>query len=302
MDKPRPIVIPSAPGSAGALTLPKSAAAKSLSHQRTALGPDRTRLEEEEMTTQTNVPYEGLMAELVPFQGHGGDTIYGYAARPLGPGPFGGVVVIHHMPGWDAATKEMTRKMAANGFVAIDPNLYYREDPVDAVAAAAKSREAGGVPDDRCIGDVEGAMRYLRSLPYCNGKVGVIGYCSGGRQVYLTACNIPSLNAAVDCYGGGVVAAPDRLSPRQPVAPIDMTANLACPLLGLFGVEDANPSPEQVAQTEAELKRHGKTYEFHTYEEAGHGFFAVDRASYRQEAATDGWTRVFDWFGKHLSS
>lgn len=253
------------------------------------------------MTPQTTTPYEGMLAEMVPFQGHGGDTIYGYAARPLGAGPFGGVVVIHHMPGWDQATKEMTRKIAANGYIAIDPNLYYREDPVNPEEAAVAARAAGGVPDDRCIGDIEGAVRYVRSLPYSNGKVGVIGYCSGGRQVYLVACNIPSLDAAVDCYGGGVVAAPERLSERQPVAPIDMTADLACPLLGLFGVEDANPSPEQVSQTEEELKRLGKTYEFHTYQNAGHGFFAVDRASYRQEAAVDGWNRVFEWFGRYLS-
>ena len=74
------------------------------------------------------------------------------------------------------------------------------------------------------------------------------------------ACNIPSLNAAVDCYGGRVVATPDQLTPIMPVAPIDMTTDLACPLLGLFGAEDANPSPDEVARTEEELKRFGKTY------------------------------------------
>lgn len=253
------------------------------------------------MTEGSRVPYEGMLAELMPFQGHSGDTIYGYAARPLGPGPYGGVVVIHHAPGWDEATKEITRKLAAHGYVAIDPNLHYREGPQDPEAAATAVRSAGGVPDDRCVGDVEGAIRYLRSLPYCNGKVGVIGYCSGGRQVYLVACKIPSLNAAVDCYGGRVVAPPEQLSPRQPVAPIALTASLACPLLGLFGAEDTNPSPEHVALTEEELKRCGKTHEFHMYQGAGHGFFAVDRPSYRQEAAVDGWRRVFAWFERYLS-
>jgi carboxymethylenebutenolidase len=80
-----------------------------------------------------------------------------------------------------------------------------------------------------------------------------------------------------------------------------MTANLACPLLGLFGADDANPDPAQVAQIEEELKRHGKTYEFHTYEGAGHAFFSVDRPSYRQEAATDGWQKLFAWYEKYLS-
>ena len=254
------------------------------------------------MTTRTGAPYEGMMAELVPFQGHKGDTIYGYFARPMGSGPYGGVVVIHHMPGWDESSKEIARKFAVHGYVAICPNLHQRYGPGNAEQEAAAARAAGGVPDDQCLGDVEGAIRYLRSLGYCNGKIGIIGYCSGGRQVYLSACNIPGIDAAVDCYGGRVVATPDQLTPANPVAPIEMTANLGSPLLGLFGAEDVNPSPAQVARTEEELKRHGKTYEFHTYENAGHSFFSVDRPSYRQEAAVGGWKEVFAWYGRYLSA
>ncbi len=246
---------------------------------------------------------EGLLAETVHIRGHNGDDLESYLARPLGTGSYGGVVVIHHMPGWDAGTKEIARTFAANGYATISPNLHYRAAP-DASAddAAAAVRAAGGVPDAQCIGDVEGAANYLRSLPYHNGKVGVIGYCSGGRQAYLVACNIPSLDAAVDCYGGRVVALADELTLGQPVAPLDMTENLACPLLGLFGQEDASPSPADITRMEEELKRLGKTYEFHNYENAGHAFFSVDRPSYRQEAAVDGWDRIFTWFGKYLSA
>ena len=245
--------------------------------------------------------YDGVQAETIAIRGDADDQISAYFARPLGSGPYPGVVVIHHMPGWDAATKEITRTFAVHGYVAICPNLHYREGP-DASPddAAAAARAAGGVPDARCIGDVAGAADHLRSLPYSSGKVGVIGYCSGGRQTYLVACNL-AVDAAVDCYGGRVVAGEDELSPRQPVAPLDMTDNLACPLLGLFGADDANPSPEHVARTEEELKRHGKTYAFHTYEDAGHAFFSVDRPSYRVHAATDGWQRIWDWFGTHLA-
>ena len=244
--------------------------------------------------------YEGMLAETIHLPGHNGDDIEGYLARPLGSGPYPGVIVIHHMPGWDEASKEITRKFAFHGYVAICPNLHYREAPGSSSDdAAAASRAAGGVPDDRCIGDIEGSAKYLRSLPYSTGKIGVIGYCSGGRQVYLVACNIPSLDAAVDCYGGRVVQ--DQLTSAAPVAPIDMTANLNCPILGLFGADDANPDPDQVAAIESALKTHGKTYEFHTYQETGHGFFSVDRPSYRQEAATDGWAKIFEWYGKHLS-
>jgi carboxymethylenebutenolidase len=116
----------------------------------------------------------------------------------------------------------------------------------------------------------------------------------------LVACTLKGIDAAVDCYGGGVGAGKEGLTPRQPVDPIDYTKDLRCPLLGLFGREDQRPSPEHAAKTEAELKKWGKTYEFHTYDNAGHGFFATDRPSYRPEAAVDGWNRVFQWFGKYL--
>ena len=245
--------------------------------------------------------YEGMLAETVCMNGFQGEQINGYLARPLGAGPVPGVVVIHHMPGWDASTKEITRKFAHHGYAAIMPNLHFREGKGSPEANSASVREAGGMPDDWCIGDVEGAIAYLRSLPYHNGKTGVIGYCSGGRQVYLTACKLSGIDAAVCCYGGNIVAPPDALSERQPVAPIDFTEDLDCPLLGLFGKEDKRPSPADVVKIEEELKRLGKNYEFHSYENAGHAFFSVDRPTYRQDAAVDGWKKVFDWFGKYLS-
>ena len=241
-----------------------------------------------------------LCAEYVNMRGHEGDTIEAYLARPSGTGPHPGVVVIHHMPGWDEATKEIARKFAHHGYVAIAPNLHFREGKGSPEENSASVRAAGGMPDDRTMGDVEGAIRYLRALPSLNGKVGIIGYCSGGRQVYLAACTLKGIDAAVDCYGGGVIAAKDELTPRQPVAPIDYTKDLRCPLLGLFGREDKRPSPAEVEKTEAEIKKWGKTCEFHTYDNAGHGFFSVDRASYRVEAATDGWKKVFSWFTKYL--
>jgi carboxymethylenebutenolidase len=149
---------------------------------------------------------------------------------------------------------------------------------------------------------VDSAIKYLESMPSYSGKVGTIGFCSGGRQVYLTACKIERIDAAVDCYGGRVVADPETLTPNQPVAPIDMTGDLACPLLGLFGVEDKSPSQDDVKRMEEELKRFKKTYSFHTYENAGHAFFSVDRPSYRQHAAVDGWQKVFAWYETYLSS
>lgn len=247
------------------------------------------------------MPYEAMSAETVLLHGHENDLIDAYLARPTGGGPYPGVVVIHHMPGWDEATKEIARKFAHNGYTAISPNLHFREGKGSSDENSASVRVAGGMPDARTMGDVQAAVNYLRRLPYLNGKVGIIGYCSGGRQVYLAACTLSGIDAAVDCYGGGVVTPASELTPRQPVAPIEYTKDLPCPLLGLFGVEDKRPSPADTVVTEAELKRFGKTYEFHTYDNAGHGFFAVDRPSYRQEAAVEGWKQVFNWFGKHLA-
>ena len=246
------------------------------------------------------MPSEAMCAEIVKMRGHEGDTIDAYLARPTGDGPHPGVVVIHHMPGWDEATKEITRKFAYHGYAAILPNLHFREGKGSPEANSASVREAGGMPDNRTMGDVEGAIQYLRTLPYLNGKVGIIGYCSGGRQAYLAACTLKGIDAAVVCYGGGVGAGKEGLTPRQPVDPLDYTKELSCPLLGLFGREDKRPSPGDVAKTEAELKKWGKTYEFHTYDNAGHSFFMVDRADYRPVAAVDGWKKVFQWFGKYL--
>lgn len=246
--------------------------------------------------------YEGMLAETVTMQGHSGDLINAYLARPLGPGPFPGVVLIHHLPGWDEWYREATRKFAHHGYVAISPNLYHREGHGDPEDVAAKVRAAGGVPDDQAMGDVEGAMRHLRALPYLNGKVGVFGTCSGGRHTFLAACRLQGFDAAVDCWGGRVVIPREELTPQQPVAPIDYTGDLSCPLLGLFGEEDQSPTPAQVAQHEQELKRHGKSYEFHMYPNAGHGFFYYHRPSYRPEQAVDGWGKVFAFLQRDLSA
>lgn len=244
--------------------------------------------------------YEALFAETVLLRGHRGDQIDAYLARPVGVASCPGVVVIHHMPGWDGPTKEIVRRFAHHGYAAISPNLHSREGTATPEENSASVRAAGGMPDDRTMGDVQGAIDHLRALPYLNGRVGVIGYCSGGRQSYLAACTLRGLDAAIDCYGGGVVAKPEELTPRQPVAPIEFTGELQCPLLGLFGVEDTRPSPEDTARTEQALQKFGKTYEFHTYPNAGHAFFAVDRPQYRQAAALDGWHKVFAFYAKHL--
>src|SRR5450432_1447214 len=189
---------------------------------------------------------DSLHAETIAIAGHGDDQIEAYISTSLHGETRAGVVVIHHMPGYDRATKEIVRRFAELGYDAICPNLYWREAPGAAPDdAAATARAQGGVPDERLIGDVGGAAAYLRGLPISNGKVGVIGYCSGGRQSVLAACNL-DLDAAVDCYGAFVIGTPPDGYPLQVTNLVDQLPRLRAPLLGLFGKEDSYPSPEQV--------------------------------------------------------
>jgi carboxymethylenebutenolidase len=243
---------------------------------------------------------DALLAETIMITGHNGDEIEAYSARALDEAPRGGVVVIHHMPGYDAPTKEIARNFAYHGYNAVVPNLYWREAPgASPDDAAATARANGGVPDERLVGDVAGAMAYLKGLGNSDGKVGVIGYCSGGRQSFLAAVSL-DLDAAVDCYGAFVVGQVPEGMPLRVGPIVDKTPNLSCPLLGLFGEEDKYPSPEHVAELEAALKANGKTYEFHSYPNTGHSFFSVNRPAYRVEAANDGWEKIFAFYGKYL--
>jgi len=244
---------------------------------------------------------DAMRAETVTLEGDGDDTIEAYLAQPVGGEPRGGVVVIHHLPGYDESTKEIARRFAAHGYAAVCPNLYSREAPgADPDDAAAAARARGGVPDDRLVGDVAGAAAHLRTLPSCNGKVATIGYCSGGRQSFLAACSL-ELHAAVDCYGAFVVGTPPEGSGMTVGPVVHLAGNLSCPLLGLFGAEDRYPGPEQVDELEQALVAADKEFEFHTYPDAGHAFFAVDRPSYRPQAANEGWAAIWSFFGRHLA-
>lgn len=243
---------------------------------------------------------DSMLAETIFITGNGGDSIQAYYAHPLDDTPRGAVVVIHHLPGYDRWSKETTRRFAELGYHAICPNLFWREgkdaEPDDAAAAA---RAQGGTPDEQLVGDVRGALEYLRALPACNGKVATIGYCSGGRQSVLAACTLP-LDAAVDCYGAYVVGDPPEAHPIKANL-LPYLDKINAPLLGLFGEDDKAPSPAHVAELDRILTEAGRPHEFHSYTGAGHAFFSTDRVSYRVEAANDGWQQVAAFFGTHLS-
>jgi len=244
--------------------------------------------------------YQGMLSETITLPGHNGDLIHTYVSRPLGKGPFPGIVLIPHMPGWDEFYRETTRRFSQHGYFAICPDIYCRFGHGTPEEISAKVRKKGGVPDKSVIGDCEGAINYLKSQPYSNCKVGVIGTCSGGRHSFLVACQANGVDAAVNCWGGRVVTSQEELTPAQPVAPIDYTEKLNCPLLGIFGNDDHSPTPDQVDQLEEKLKKHGKNYSFHRYDGAGHGFWYYHTEMYRPEQAMDSWNKVFEFFKQHL--
>jgi carboxymethylenebutenolidase len=246
---------------------------------------------------------ESVPAETVMITSGDGTPIEAFSARPPGPGRAGGVIVLHSVLGYDEDTKRFARSLAAAGYNAVVPYLFYREAPGAApnqALAAARASNTPALPNERVVADAAGAAAYLRELPGSNGKVGAVGLGFGGYLAFLVGTSIP-VDAVVDCYGTWIGNAPPAQAPMAGAPQIiDRVPRLQAPLLGLFGAEDQTPSPAQVAELELALKASGKTYEFHSYEGAGHGFFAAGRPSYQAEAAADGHLRILTWLGKYL--
>jgi carboxymethylenebutenolidase len=242
----------------------------------------------------------GVTAGITTFTAGGGDEIHAYVASPAVEGPRPGVVLVHHLPGWDEFTFECAERLARHGYDVICPDLYCRFGHGLPEDVYAKVRSEGGVHDDSVVADGAAALARLRARPTHSGKVGILGTCSGGRHALLIASMVPGFDAVIDLWGGGVVAAKDDATPARPVAPVEYTAQLSTPLLGLFGNDDKSPNPQQVDAHEAALQAAGKEYEFHRYDGAGHGFTYYHTRLYRPEQAMDAWDRTFRFFADRL--
>jgi carboxymethylenebutenolidase len=184
-----------------------------------------------------------MTCENVTIKGDKGTPITAYVAKPSGAGPFPGVVLVHHLPGWSELYIETTRRFAHHGYLAICANLYEREggqgNPDD---VAAKVRADGGIADSQMVGDTEAAVKWMRSQSNHNGKVGIFGSCSGGRHAFIYACQKKDVDACAELWGGRVVMGKEELNAKTPVAPIEMTKDLSCPLLGIFGMRPSSRS------------------------------------------------------------
>ena len=243
----------------------------------------------------------GVSAGITTYR-NGSEELHAYVARPPSPDRRPGIVLIHHLPGWDEFYQEFAERLARHGYDVIAPDLYCRAGHSTPDDVAAKVRSVGGAADDQVVADLAAARDWLLAQPSSNGKVGIMGSCSGGRHAVLTASRVPGFDAVVDLWGGAVVAAPDQLNDKRPVAPIDYTSDLQAPLLGIFGNDDQSPSPEQVDVHEAELRRLNKDFEFHRYDDAGHGFFYYHTTRYRPEQTMDAWGKLFDFLERRLSA
>lgn len=240
--------------------------------------------------------YEGMIAETVTVQ----NRLPAYYSRPLGVSRYPSIVLIPHIPGWDEWCRETARRFTQHGYGVLCPDIYRRMGTGTPAEVAKRSREAGGQHDSDVMADTKACLDFLKTQPVSNGKAGVIGMCSGGRHAFLAACTIEGFDAAVDCWGGGVVQDESSLSEKQPVSPHTFTPQLNIPLLGIFGNDDRRPDRAEVDALEQELIKYGKTYEFCRYDGAGHGIWYYDRPLYRPEAAMDSFNKTLEFFDRYL--
>lgn len=218
-----------------------------------------------------------------------------HVSMPASPAPAAGIVVIQHQGGVDEFVQNMTRRLADSGYVAAAPDLYHRDGP-DCQDDFVTRRSRLG--DRRIINDVNACVDYLQRHDGVDGKrIGIIGFCMGGRVVYLMAAANPAFKAAVAYYGGNIFRAWGRDLP----SPFERTAEIHCPLLGHFGAEDKNPSPEDMAKLDAELTKFDKVHDFFSYPGASHAFMDSTKESYRRHADDASWPRTLNFFGRHLS-
>lgn len=234
-----------------------------------------------------------------------GGQIAAYVARPNQPGDYPGIVVIQEAFGLVDHICDLARRFANIGYNAIAPALYWRHGaPTNPDDIQTVFPVMFGLPDGEAVQDLEAAADYLRALPGATGKVGAIGFCSGGRHTLLFATSSSKVDAAIDCWGGFINrATPDaETTAARPKAPLDMVPQLHCPLFGVFGVEDQNPP----VALEAELKQRGaaagKDVTTKIYQGAGHAFLADYRPSYREGPAFQLWGDILVFFEKYLKA
>jgi len=230
-----------------------------------------------------------------------GGAFRAYRAIPKGAGSQPGVVVIHEFYGLNDHIKDVTHRLAREGYVALGVDLFSRSeaspDPSDTQALYRRMLK---LSDEEAVEDLVAAEHYLHALPQVGvRRVGAIGFCMGGLCAYLLGCRDEMVRAVVDFYG--TIRYPST-TPAKPISPIALAPKLNCALLGIFGAADGVVPVEDVHAFEERLKAEGKEFEIHVYSGCGHAFFNDTREHYQADAAKDAWDRVIRFFAKHLRS
>jgi len=232
----------------------------------------------------------------------GRDTIAGELILPRAAGPAPGVVILHDVWGLSDVYRGVAQRFAAAGFASLALDLYARgEKPGSPADMPGVMRFMHSLPDSRVIADVQAAVDYLRARPEVAGrKVGLTGFCMGGKYAFLAASHCRELAAVVAWYG--MLRAP-AIDAQNPEHALDALANARCPVLGLFGAEDALIPQSDVDELRRRAEARRAQIDVVVYPGAGHAFANESRPeAYRQAAATDGWRRALDFFAKHLAA
>jgi carboxymethylenebutenolidase len=246
-----------------------------------------------------------ILAGELSYTGDGGDQINAYLAHPVAAGPHPAMIVIQEAGGLNDHIRDVADRFADIGYVALAPDLYTREGgPPDMTDMQSVMKRLFSMPDERVLGDLDGAAAELRSREDVTGKVGCIGFCMGGRYTLLLATARDSLDAAVDCWGGFIDrATPDeRSTSARPTPPLELLEQLSCPLMAAIGAEDQNPSPALAEQIRDGAAAGGQEVDVEVYDGASHAFFADYRPSYRPEPAAKLWSNVVPFLARHLQS
>jgi carboxymethylenebutenolidase len=245
------------------------------------------------ITTDTN----GLLANEVKIPVAGGE-IPGYAAMPATGGPFPTVLVIQEIFGVHEHIKDMCRRFAKLGYFAVAPSLYSREGDVSQIKEVPEiiSKVVSKVPDAQVASDLDATVAWAKGTGKADTtKLGVTGFCWGGRQVWLYAVHNPNVKAAVAWYGPLKRPGTDL----QPKNPIDLVDQLRVPVLGLYGGADPGIPLDSIEEMKKALKAANNPSEIIVYPDTPHGFNADYRPSYRPEQAKDGWAKLQAWFKQH---
>ena len=217
-----------------------------------------------------------------------------YFSKPDQPGPFPAVIVSQHGGGVDQFIQEMSDRLAAEGYAAAAPNLFHRytEDML-----ADRSKRVQYMSDPEIVADISATMNFLRGHQSVIGeRIGITGFCMGGRVTWLAAATNPLLKAAAPYYGGNLLVTWGQGTNT----PFDLSAGINCPILFHFGEIDENPSQGDMRKLDDELTRLGKTHRFYTYPGADHAFMDYTAARYQKAASEISWPRTLEFFARHL--